>query len=468
MEVELRGKVLSTQISEMSGFKFGTIIIETIPRNTRFTLKYDRKSKGPLPSVGDIVTLAFEGTSSKRIAWIKIGIEEEKKELEPSKSTIEQPQPSMSDIFMAATADLTRQISSMSEQDPIVGKLASLASADRNSTELHQELKAARASLLDEPTSMELWKKLLGLYQKLRRPEAEWIELLLGNQEASKEDYLLLLSRLLIGGAKYDSAISVLSNLEETSPDDSRVLLLRGRSHIIYGEYEEALDKLQKAIDINGNDIEALWDLSRVYGFLGKKDEALEHLDKILKIDSNNKNALILKHILETHGAGQTLSFGIFAQKPGPGSSDERSVDEIRFHFGLEMPVGSTIEEILHVIFRMDYEKGFKNKYHKSVLLMIFHDSESMRYNCDAHERKIMNTPFLFTEYRIAEPYSYSASTHNPYRLDASLSDVIMPDALISFFRTTMSLKVATIVMWYEKLKDEIEERLRRVALSEK
>ncbi|MFW9977661.1 MAG: tetratricopeptide repeat protein [Candidatus Thorarchaeota archaeon] len=467
MEVELTGKVLSTQISEMSGFHFGTIIIETITRKTRFTLKYDRKSKGPVPSVGDIVKLAFEGTSSKRIAWIKIGIEDENLDVEPSKGTIEQPQSSISDIFMAATADLTRQISSMSDQDPIVGKLVSIASADRNSAKLHQELKAARVPLLNEPTRLELWRKLLDQYQVLGRPEAEWIGALLGNQEALKEDYLLLLARLFVGGAEYDRSIALLDHLQENNPEDTRVLLLRSRLHIIYEEYEKAQDKLQKIIDINGDDIEALWDLSRVYGFLEKKDEALEIIDRILKLESNNRNALFLKHILETHGTGHTLSFGIFAQKAGPGSSDELSVDEVRFHFGLEMPVGSTIEEILHVIFRMDYERGFKNKYHKSVLLMIFHDSDSIRYTCDAHERKIMNTPFLFTEYKMAEPYSYSASTHAPYRLDASFSDAIIPDTLISFFRTTMSLNVATIVMWYEKLKDEIEERLKRVVLSE-
>lgn len=72
MGTKIIGKVLSARISEMKGFQFGTILIET-KNNERYELKYDKNSRGNIPSVKDVVTVYYEGESIRTIIWIGSG-----------------------------------------------------------------------------------------------------------------------------------------------------------------------------------------------------------------------------------------------------------------------------------------------------------------------------------------------------------------------------------------------------------
>jgi hypothetical protein len=237
--------------------------------------------------------------------------------------------------------------------------------------------------------------------------------------------------------------------------------------HIINGEYQNALDNLQKLVDIDDTNTESLLHLARILAIQGKQSESLHHLNAILKLNSDHRNAMQLKYLISKFKAGTNISFGILGQKRGIGSSRQKTVDEVRLHFGLEMPLGSTVEDLLHVIFSMDYERGFRHKYHKSVLLMLFHDSTSMRYSCVGQKREIMNGPFLFTEYKMVEPYSYKADMFEPHSISLTLSDVIVPGTQIALFRTTIGMKAAVIMGQCRSLKKEIEEQLKRIDLTE-
>ncbi len=92
MRKKLVGKVISTNIGEMSGRQFGTITVES-DSGSRYELKYDKKSKGLIPRVGEITTLFFEPGSINRITEITLGTPEtlvqKAKEFE-SKSKFEQ------------------------------------------------------------------------------------------------------------------------------------------------------------------------------------------------------------------------------------------------------------------------------------------------------------------------------------------------------------------------------------------
>jgi len=72
MRVTVVGRVLSVQISEMSGVRFGSISIQS-NKGTRYDLKFDKESKGDTPKIKDTVTVCFEGDSIKRIIWIQKG-----------------------------------------------------------------------------------------------------------------------------------------------------------------------------------------------------------------------------------------------------------------------------------------------------------------------------------------------------------------------------------------------------------
>ena len=480
MGATISGKVVSANISEMSGFKFGIIIVETTSK-ARYKLKYDRHSTGEIPKVGSNVTVAIESGNVNRIVSIEPEVsskpqvsEQTGASSESTKRTEEDQGPSMSDIFMAASADLVRRMGDPAEVESLppevrsaLGGLTSGIRVDENTAELHRNLAASREEIQSDLKSRDLWERLLHQYQELRRPEAKEIDALLKNPQPSEEDYLILHAHLLIGGAEYDKAKTILNQLDENGCEDSRFLLLLGKMHIINGEYQYAQDILKKLVDVDCTNIETLSHLARVLVIQGKQSEALLQLNTILKIDSGHRNTIQLKYLVENYGAGTNISFGILGQKPGPGSTSQKSVDEIRFHFGLEMPLGSTVEDLLHVIFSMDYERGFKHKYHKSVLLMLFHDSNSMRFSCVGQERKITNGPFLFTEYKMVEPYSYKAEMFEPHSISLSLSDVIVPGSQVALFRTTFGMKAAVIMMQCRSLNNEIEEQLKRIVLTE-
>jgi len=70
VEERIVGTVLSVKISEMTGFQFGTIVVETEDAS-RYDLKYGKKSEGIIPAVGEIVTVCYKGESMKNIIWLK-------------------------------------------------------------------------------------------------------------------------------------------------------------------------------------------------------------------------------------------------------------------------------------------------------------------------------------------------------------------------------------------------------------
>ena len=74
----IEGRILGSELGEMEGFSYGTIVIQTA--DGRMTLRVTKETEGIVPRLDSAVRIEYEGDTSFRVLIIETLVEAEKKE----------------------------------------------------------------------------------------------------------------------------------------------------------------------------------------------------------------------------------------------------------------------------------------------------------------------------------------------------------------------------------------------------
>ena len=219
---------------------------------------------------------------------------------------------------------------------------------------------------------VDLWENLQKCYKNLGRYEAKKINPVLGGPIDIELNWGIL-AELYLSAGKYDETQAIIDQILEWNPKDVRGLLSQARMKMLDGAIDDSSEILQKILSIEDNNLDALWHLCRAHCILGNRKECMNLLDTILKIDSTHLNALILQTLLKSHHPGTTQTFGMltienYAVEFSDG--DTSGVDQLvayKMFPGLRLPLGSTVEDVVHTFVKGKIDRFSSEEYLKSV-----------------------------------------------------------------------------------------------------
>jgi len=102
--------------------------------------------------------------------------------------------------------------------------------------------------------------------------------------------------RKLVKEKKYDSALSVGTDILKKNPDENDVLFIMGGIYYIKGKYRTAISYFEKSLKIATHDVEVLILNANSHFRLGNFKQAINCCNIIKEIDSKNK---AVKELLE-------------------------------------------------------------------------------------------------------------------------------------------------------------------------
>lgn len=334
-----------------------------------------------------------------------------------------------------------------------------LAIAQANSGNSNWATHSFRQAVFRDPSRKDLWSNLQISYQNLGRPEAEIIQQVLDGGGDMEEDLLILID-LLIGGGDYEDARTAIDMLRER--ESIKALIQISRLHLVEGDYKKTEKSLKKIIKSEKDNLQGLWNLARVLAIQGKKKEALKGINEILKISSNHSDALLLRDLLESDSGGK-VKFGVFTyEEMETEPDDERTIHQYKVRPELYLPIGSTLEDAVHFLYKGEFFRFSDKKNMKYALMMIFQDSGGMRISCNAIPAPVGKSAIGIHEYIGIEPLSYFVSKHEPTSGDASFSSLLVPGGVYSLIPSSLHpLQRVVVLSTYTMLvKREVEQQM--------
>jgi tetratricopeptide (TPR) repeat protein len=90
-----------------------------------------------------------------------------------------------------------------------------------------------------------------------------------------------------IAKGNYDEAISILEEVKEYAPENTKVLALLGWAYVQKGEFDSAIPLYLKVLSFEPNNTIAMKDIGYICYKKGIYGEAIEHLAKVVRIDND-------------------------------------------------------------------------------------------------------------------------------------------------------------------------------------
>ena len=93
----------------------------------------------------------------------------------------------------------------------------------------------------------------------------------------------------LVKEKKYDSALTIGSEILKKNPDENDVLFIMGGIYYMKGKYRTAISYFEKSLQIATHDVEVLILNANSYFRLGNFKQAISCCDTIKEVDPKNK-----------------------------------------------------------------------------------------------------------------------------------------------------------------------------------
>jgi tetratricopeptide (TPR) repeat protein len=332
-----------------------------------------------------------------------------------------------------------------------------------------------REALAINPSRKEIWQNLLTTYKNLQRQEAHVVSHILP-QDWEIEGEIAILADLMIRGGNYTSARKLNNQLLEWNPNDPRGLRGLGRIAIIEGQLDSALELYEAALTVDPNDLISQWNLARVKCLSGNHKGAKKLLKQILKKekehqDSNTlilqyKNAQILLQCIDNRNSSNRFPVGVvvlleheFEVSDGKTESIETS-NEIVYYAGLEVPLGSNVEEVLHMLHQGNPKRLTDDENYKRISVTWTKTDNRIRLTPSGlpgtgHE-------FKYTEPGSMVPFFIESSRDRRIMPSHDYNDIVVSKDVITFLHcdriTQERLQLAAM---YGILKKQAQEKLR-------